>query len=339
MTEEEWLEHEDPVPMLEFVASPTNERKLRLFLCACSAHVLKSAAQCHNAPRRGWSECMGMIESALRTVEHYADGLCGTRVLETARRYTREAIYVPSYIDYGGESGLDSEALVVEGAATRLLTLESIVCTYRWALNTIGKHCRVETGEEADASFKPLAEYKRDAAGWLRDVVGNPFRSARVDPFWLTWNEGTVERLAHIIYDTRTFRDLPILADALEEAGCANADILGHCRGPDLHVCGCWVLDLLIEAPRRFLLAAASPEPEEATLPPPVPTRPQLRPGDWLCPVCNAHNFARRETCLRCNRSRPKPELREGDWICPNCKAHNFSRRQCCHQCKVARLS
>jgi hypothetical protein len=52
--------------------------------------------------------------------------------------------------------------------------------------------------------------------------------------------------MAQVIYDERKFEDLPFLADALEEAGCDNADILNHCRGPGPHVRGCWVVDLLL---------------------------------------------------------------------------------------------
>jgi hypothetical protein len=55
-----------------------------------------------------------------------------------------------------------------------------------------------------------------------------------------------VFHLAHGIYDQRAFDDLPILADALEEAGCQDADILGHCRQPGPHVLGCWAVDLLL---------------------------------------------------------------------------------------------
>ena len=80
----------------------------------------------------------------------------------------------------------------------------------------------------------------------LRDIFGNPFRPAPLDPTWLRWNEDTIPRLAQAIYDERRFQDLPILADALEEAGCTSGDILEHCRGPGPHVSGCWVVDLLL---------------------------------------------------------------------------------------------
>jgi hypothetical protein len=70
-----------------------------------------------------------------------------------------------------------------------------------------------------------------------------PFRPVTIDPTWLT---PAVKRLAETIYDDRAFDRLPILADALEEAGCNNADLLAHCRQPGEHVRGCWVVDLLL---------------------------------------------------------------------------------------------
>ena len=73
-----------------------------------------------------------------------------------------------------------------------------------------------------------------------------PFRSSPpLSRFMLDWNDGTVVKLANTIYDDRAFDRLPILADALQDAGCQDADILGHCRHADVHVRGCWVVDLL----------------------------------------------------------------------------------------------
>jgi len=80
----------------------------------------------------------------------------------------------------------------------------------------------------------------------LRDVIGNPFRGPpAIDPAWLTWNAGFIAQFARTIYQERRFDDLPILGDALEEAGCADRDILDHCRADRLHVRGCWVMDLI----------------------------------------------------------------------------------------------
>lgn len=89
----------------------------------------------------------------------------------------------------------------------------------------------------------PLAS----AVSIMRDIFGNPFRPVSIDPSWLAWNDGMVRRVAQGIYNDRAFDRLPILADALEEAGCDNAEILTHCRQPGEHVRGCWVIDLLLK--------------------------------------------------------------------------------------------
>jgi hypothetical protein len=78
----------------------------------------------------------------------------------------------------------------------------------------------------------------------LRDVVGNPFRPVSFDPAWRT---STAVALAQQMYDSRDFAIMPILGDALEDAGCDNHDILAHCRNPQgTHVRGCWVVDLVL---------------------------------------------------------------------------------------------
>lgn len=79
----------------------------------------------------------------------------------------------------------------------------------------------------------------------LRCIVGNPYTPTGVDPAWLRWNDGAVPRLAETIHCERRFDELPVLADALEEAGCEDSDILGHCRTRREHALGCWVLSLL----------------------------------------------------------------------------------------------
>ena len=90
----------------------------------------------------------------------------------------------------------------------------------------------------------------------VREFFGNPFRPLpprkgkrqwrETLRAWLTWNEGVIPMLAQAIYEERTFQRLSILADALEDAGCASADLLTHCRSGGEHVRGCWVVDLLL---------------------------------------------------------------------------------------------
>ena len=79
--------------------------------------------------------------------------------------------------------------------------------------------------------------------GLARDIFGNPFRSVAFDP---VWRSDTAVSLARHMYESRDFSAMPILADALQDAGCDNADILDHCRGPGPHVRGCWVVDLVL---------------------------------------------------------------------------------------------
>jgi hypothetical protein len=90
------------------------------------------------------------------------------------------------------------------------------------------------------------AEIRQSLVVLCRCIFKNPFRPASLDPGWLAWNDGTVVKLARSIYEERAFDRLPILADALEEAGCTDADMLAHCRGPGPHVRGCWVVDTLL---------------------------------------------------------------------------------------------
>jgi len=85
------------------------------------------------------------------------------------------------------------------------------------------------------------------AVARLHELIGPLlFRAVAIPPAILRWNDGTAVAIAKAIYDERAFDRLPILADALEDAGCTDADILNHCRLPGEHVRGCWVLDLLL---------------------------------------------------------------------------------------------
>jgi hypothetical protein len=86
-------------------------------------------------------------------------------------------------------------------------------------------------------------EYQRQA-GLLRDIFGNLFRSVVFAPVWRT---DTAVALARQMYEARDFSAMPILADALQDAGCDNEDILTHCRDTNqVHVRGCWVCDLVL---------------------------------------------------------------------------------------------
>jgi hypothetical protein len=87
----------------------------------------------------------------------------------------------------------------------------------------------------------------------LREMVGNPFRTVALDLAWLAWQGGTVVQLARAAYEERHLPEgtldparLALVADALEDAGCTDAELLGHLRGLGPHVRGCWALDLIL---------------------------------------------------------------------------------------------
>jgi len=113
----------------------------------------------------------------------------------------------------------------------------------------LGKYCmpRVRVG----AFVRCLIRGEVEVVGFRDGPIPWPVcKTARrpapaVDPSWPAWNSGAVAKLAAAINEGRRFADLPILADALEESGCADAAILAHCRGGGEHVRGCWVVDLL----------------------------------------------------------------------------------------------
>jgi hypothetical protein len=114
------------------------------------------------------------------------------------------------------------------------------------------------TEEEQEAAWNAcygkggVFGYHDDEAGreaerrLLHEILGNPFRPVKLSPGWLAGNGRCVPLLAQAIYDERRFQDLPILGDALEDAGCTEKAIFSHCRQPGEHVRGCWVLDLLL---------------------------------------------------------------------------------------------
>lgn len=104
-----------------------------------------------------------------------------------------------------------------------------------WVARTVKEV--VFTEDEAAETMKGMER------GVIRDVFGESFRRIIFNP---TWRTSTVSALARQIYDSRNFATMPILADALEDTGCRNEDILEHCRSAGPHVRGCWVVDLVL---------------------------------------------------------------------------------------------
>jgi hypothetical protein len=88
-----------------------------------------------------------------------------------------------------------------------------------------------------------IKQYRVNPAHWLRDIFGNPFRSVTIDAAWRT---DSVLSVARGMDESGDFSGMPVLGHTLEEAGCGDEQVLGHCRGVGPHVRGCWVVDLLL---------------------------------------------------------------------------------------------
>jgi hypothetical protein len=229
MTEAEWLACADPRPMLHFLGQGVTARKVRLFVVAC----------CHRL-WDGWVD--GGAGIALDVADRLAD-THGAPVRETVVRIpTGQAVIdcgatdpIPSVLVSAQSSGQDPGPPLNFPQPLELI-LESLACSRDPRLSP---EWLVYQLSRAGLDQKHQAEL-------LRDVVRGPFRPLLFRQVWRGHNGGAGARLANNIYDDRAFDLLPILADALEDAGCADADILAHCRGPGPHVRGCWVVDLLL---------------------------------------------------------------------------------------------
>jgi hypothetical protein len=224
MTEAEWLGCDDPDRMLQFLQGKASERKLRLFACACVRRVWGLLAE--ERSRKG-----------VEVSERYADGLAGAGELLEAAISARK-------VD-------DAAAKAVWPAATLQESL--------WWAGRAGR-AAVEAAERAAAQAAARvgldtvvpameaagAKQRRYQCGLLRDLFGSPFRPVTVEEAWLAWGGGAARNMARAIYDERAFDRLPILGDALEDAGCTSEELLSHCRQPGEHVRGCWAVDLLL---------------------------------------------------------------------------------------------
>ena len=227
MTEQEWLEASDLGRMLEFLRGKSNERKMRLFAVACC--------------RRIWHLLIDKrSREAVEVAERYADGGATDEELETAS-LAAEAVWDADMKRAAKEGKWDRRSRLPYYGASAAAYNVAIPLGWWGAApafrppNEIARETVPDTGAEGAAQCVLL---------W--DIFGNPFRPVVINPSWLAWNDEMVVKLAQAIYDERAFDRLPILADALEEAGCTSEDILGHLRGPGPHVRGCWVVDLCL---------------------------------------------------------------------------------------------
>ncbi len=238
MTETEWLACKDPQKMLFFLQGKgrVSDRTVRLLFVASCYRIWDLLPH----------ECS---KQAVLTVERYVDELASGDELRSAYLHA----HAPC-VDFEEEMwrAADEGIQLIDGPspgteeAIEAAIQNEILASKRWnaaLLPTVAAE-----SNPAVSCYYSLHNYADecvlgDWACYLRDIFGNPFHSIAFIPNWLT---PQVVALAQAIYDDRAFDSLPILADALEEAGCTNTDILNHCHQGGRHVRGCWVVDLIL---------------------------------------------------------------------------------------------
>ncbi len=215
MTEAEWLASADPVAMLRQLRGRWSDRKERLFACACCRliwHTIKPKAS----------------RQAVELAEAYVDGKAARGELLSAKAEAWKKVSTASSLSVGKSSQErfeESQALLAAA-----FTADPFAPNLPNVINAV---LAVEPRGERIASL-------------IRDVFGNPFQKPRLERSCLSWNERTVPKMAQSIYEDQAFAHLPILADALEDAGCTDSGMIEHCREEAAHVRGCWVLDMLL---------------------------------------------------------------------------------------------
>jgi hypothetical protein len=215
MTEDEWRSCADPERMIDELSAEWVPRKYRLFACACVRRIWFYI----HSPR--WHH---VIELA----EQVADGLALESELIALVSHLRES-HNPAVLAAEDASSADED---IDGAAG--------ACAYH-AAEAVANFA----GRRGTSAWDSARRQERSAQAQLvRCVFGlSPLRPIEVPDSSLT---PTAVSLAKNVYDNRDFERMPILADALEEAGCTNSDLLNHCRSDTPHARGCWVVDLIL---------------------------------------------------------------------------------------------
>jgi hypothetical protein len=212
MTEAEWLAGTELQLMIEHLEHEGRNRKYRLFGCACC--------------RRAWEHLTDVrSRKAVEVCEQFADGLADRTALRAAHQAAHDA--VEDNVDTSQDdnwTAFDAVRTNAEDAAYRAADL---------AADTLRNYVFAHKRDEEEQAQLAL----------LRDIFGNPFQPVSFAPEWRT---STAVALASQMYESRDFSPMPILADALQDAGCDSADVLDHCRGEGPHVRGCWVVDAVL---------------------------------------------------------------------------------------------
>jgi hypothetical protein len=255
MTESQWQTCTDPAPMLAFLRRRASERKLRLFAVACSRRMLHLVTD--DFGRQAVALAERLAEGRAREPDRAA---LWERIQEMREDRIADREFFGATLAYAVQGGIAQAGnvlSVVTSAAKKVVTAlgheELNRVLPQSALGERATAAAESIGwsalrqRQADRASQEAKQRERQVqADLLREIFGNPFRTVAIDDACLHWNDGTVPRLARVIYDERRFETLPVLADALEDAGCSDVSLLQHCRSGAAHVRGCWAVDVLV---------------------------------------------------------------------------------------------
>jgi hypothetical protein len=203
----EWMTSQDPIAMLRHLGPQASPRKLRLFATACYRHI--------------WDDVDKKVRSAVELAEQFTDGFASRLALASAEESMHET---------GMESGCttDYAFTAAQSSVEEMIRIAAVA------------------GQQSAGRIQSLARQKTACAS-LRDIF-TPFR-----PVGERCVSSVAVALAQAAYDERLLPSghldgsrLAVLADAVEESGCENDDLLQHLRNDGSHVRGCWAVDLLL---------------------------------------------------------------------------------------------
>ena len=239
MTKTQWLKSRDPGQMLDYLQPDERGRKVRFFKCACC--YLMWPLLVDERSREG-----------VQVAERYADGAATLTELRHAIVAVEEATGLIERRHRGRKVSVGLFWARKGAAKLALHTTRNTGFLAAGVARCIRHPAEVGAKRDPTIPLSPLQmsarcknqdQLYRWLARLVRDIFGNPFRPATCSPAWRT---DTVLALARQIYESREFCGMPILADALQDAGCEDEQLLSHSRGPGLHVRGCWVVDLVL---------------------------------------------------------------------------------------------
>jgi hypothetical protein len=260
MTPTEWQACKDPAALLSYLGGRISDRKLRLFACACCRRIW------HLLPQPG-------SRLAVEAAERFADGQASKDELAQAEIAGKEVTWAAVQAAHSGWGAPITEvARAAWVGVWAACAAENTAEAHVWTEGVLGQTWDEPTARSLAARTAQVAAWARtvaeDRMTWsglvgpadqrgeseevcqadlLRDMVHNGAPCPPLPAAWLRWNDGCIGKMARAIYEERRFQDLPILADALDDAGCNLPHLLDHCRSPHPHVRGCWAIDAILD--------------------------------------------------------------------------------------------